>query len=76
MEQQPDRKADGRAGEADKAQMMHWSTHGLEAISNLILLRYTEEERYHRLRDKMLNSDRNGYISSSVISLRLTRREF
>jgi hypothetical protein len=60
--------------------MMHWSTHGLEAISNLILLRYTEEERYHRFRDKMLNSDsdsdRNGFISSSVISLRLTRREF
>jgi hypothetical protein len=38
---------------------MHRSTYGLEAISNLILLGYTEEERYRKFRDKMLNSDRN-----------------
>ena len=66
----------GELSKRIKHKWMHWSTRGLEAIANLILIGYTDEERYHKLRDMMLNSDRNGYISCSVISLRPIRREF
>jgi hypothetical protein len=64
-------------GELSKRIKHRWmleSTRGLEAIANLILLRYTDEDRYHRLfRDKLLSSHRNAYISTSVCSLESVR---
>jgi hypothetical protein len=66
----------GELSKRIKHKWMHWSTRGLEAIANLILLRYTDEQRYCGFRDKLLSSHRNAYISTSVCSLESVRREF
>jgi len=60
----------GELSKRIKHKWMHWSDHGLEAISNLILIRYCESGRWNRLRDGYVRRERNRYISIDSITVR------
>jgi hypothetical protein len=66
----------GELSKRIKHKWMHWSDHGLEAISNLILIRYCERRRWNRLRDRYVSRERNRYISIDSITVRSVWGEF
>ena len=70
MEQQSHRVLMGELSKRKKHKWVRWSDHGLEAISNLILIRYCERERWNRLRDRYVSKERNRYISIDSITVR------
>ena len=57
-----------------KHKWMHWSESGLEAISNLILVRYCEKKRWNEFKDRYVRNDRNCYVSINSITIGSVRR--
>lgn len=45
---------------------MRWTTRGLEAILNIMLVRYTSEETYENFKEKMMRTDNLRFIKGDV----------
>ena len=56
----------GEISKRCKHKWMRWTTRGLEAILNLILVRYTSEESYENFKEKMMKTDNLRFIKSEV----------
>ena len=47
----------GEIAKRIKNKWMHWSTTGLENLLNILLTRYCNKEKYHKLKEKYLNHE-------------------
>jgi hypothetical protein len=56
----------GEISKRCKHKWMRWTSNGLEAILNIILLRYTSEEKYQRLKAEITKADNLKFIYAEV----------
>ncbi|MBS7281392.1 MAG: hypothetical protein KIH09_16360 [Candidatus Freyarchaeota archaeon] len=56
----------GEISKRCKHKWMRWTTRGLEAILNIILVRYTSEEKYHRFKQKITKAENLKFIKGGV----------
>jgi hypothetical protein len=56
----------GEISKRCKHKWMRWTTKGLEAILNIILVRYTSEERYQKFKKKITKAENLKFINGEV----------
>jgi hypothetical protein len=56
----------GEISKRCKHKWMRWTTKGLEAILNIILVRYTSEEKYQRFKEKITKAENQRFIYGEV----------
>jgi len=56
----------GEISKRCKHKWMRWTTKGLESLLNILLVRYTSEEKYDRFKGNIMKSEREKEITSDV----------
>jgi len=56
----------GEISKRCKHKWMRWTTKGLEAILNIILMRYTSEEKYEKFKQKITKAENLKFINGEV----------
>ncbi len=56
----------GEISKRCKHKWMRWITKGLEAILNIILMRYTSEEKYEKFKQKITKAENLTFINGEV----------